>query len=113
MASLRASPFFQIEYLAKCKSQADCQRATERLQCELDVSKGMLACDEAMNKMIEVSTRCEILRSDEICAQEARARAEARLAEARLEKERAEGALAAHRAESPAKRRRIDSEASS
>ena len=75
MASLRASPFFQIEYLAKCKSQADCQRATERLQGELDVSKAMLACDEAMNKMIEVSTRCEILRVDEIRAQEARARA--------------------------------------
>ena len=100
-ARLWAAPFFRIalENLAKCNSQADCQYWTKYLQAQRDVAKAMIELEEVFEDICEMDKR--------------RASRLAERAEARLREERAEGALAAYRAESLAKRRRVDSEASS
>ena len=129
--------------MAHCNSPAACREQTEFLQAQSEATAAAIQVVDGIGKMTEADARlkeasarakiAEAIRKcvEEVCYEEARARVEANyakerarmearlaevqaeVAEAKLRNERAEDALAAYRAESRAKRRRVDSEASS
>ena len=120
------------QLLAHCSSAEECRKQKELLEAQseatvaaIQVMDGIWKMTEADARGREASARAKIAVAEtkcfaEVCYEEAHARMEARLAEvqaevaeAQLRNERAEDALAAYRAESRAKRRRVESEASS
>ena len=118
--------------MSHCNSPAACREQKELLEAQSEATVAAIQIVDGIWKMAEAdargreaSARAKIAEAEtkcfaEVCYEEAHARMEARLAEvqaevaeAQLRNERAEDALAAYRAESRAKRRRVESEASS